>query len=75
MLRYCGNGSSEMLSSAPASITGILYNLQLMKYAREDGVAIGFASWIASIFVGYDETLVDTTSHALLVFSIPVLFM
>lgn len=35
----CGNGASEMLSGVSGSITGILYNLQLMKYAGEDGVA------------------------------------
>lgn len=39
MLLACGNGASEMLSSVSGSITGILYNLQLMKYAGEDGVA------------------------------------
>ena len=39
MLLACGNGASEMLSGVSGSITGILYNLQLMKYAGEDGVA------------------------------------
>ena len=53
MLRACGNGASEMMSSVSASITGILYNLQLMKYAGEDGVAAyGVVMYAAFIFLG-----------------------
>lgn len=53
MLRACANGSSEMLSSVSASITGILYNMQLMKYAGEDGVAAyGVVMYGAFIFIG-----------------------
>ena len=35
----CTNGSSEMVSNLSASVVGILYNLQLMKHAGENGVA------------------------------------
>lgn len=53
MLRACANGISEMLSSISGSITGILYNLQLMKYAGEDGVAAyGVVMYAAFIFLG-----------------------
>lgn len=53
MLHACVNGSSEMMSSVSASITGILYNLQLMKYAGEDGVAAyGVVMYSAFIFLG-----------------------
>ena len=53
MLQACANGASEMLSSVSASITGILYNLQLMKYAGEDGVAAyGVVMYAAFIFLG-----------------------
>lgn len=53
MLLACGNGASEMLSSVSGSITGILYNLQLMKYAGEDGVAAyGVVMYVAFIFLG-----------------------
>ena len=53
MLRACANGASEMMSSVSASITGILYNLQLMKYAGEDGVAAyGVVMYAAFIFLG-----------------------
>lgn len=53
MLRACGNGASEMLTSVSGSITGILYNLQLMKYAGEDGVAAyGVVMYGAFVFIG-----------------------
>ena len=53
MLRACANGASEMMSSVSGSITGILYNLQLMKYAGEDGVAAyGVVMYAAFIFLG-----------------------
>ena len=53
MLQACANGASEMMSSVSASITGILYNLQLMKSAGEDGVAAyGVVMYAAFIFLG-----------------------
>ena len=53
MLLACGNGASEMMSSVSASVTGILYNLQLMKYAGEDGVAAyGVVMYAAFVFLG-----------------------
>ena len=52
ILKACGNGASEMLSSVSGSITGMLYNLQLMKYAGENGVAAyGVVMYAAFIFV------------------------
>lgn len=58
ILRACANGASEMVSSISGSITGILYNYQLMRYAGEDGVAaygvVMYAGFIfIAIFVGY----------------------
>lgn len=53
MLRACANGASEMLSSVSGSVTGILYNWQLMKYAGEDGVAAyGVVMYAAFVFLG-----------------------
>ena len=136
ILKASANGSSEMMSSVSASITGILYNLQLMKYAGEDGVAaygvvmyaafiflgifVGystgsapvmgyhygaqnhaemknvlkksltllaasavvltalamlFARTLSKIFVGYDANLLEMTTHAFIICSIPFLFM
>lgn len=39
IINACTNGSSELMSSISSSVVGILYNFQLLKYAREDGVA------------------------------------
>lgn len=53
MVKACINGSSEMLTSISGSITGILYNWQLMKYAGEDGVAAyGVVMYAAFVFIG-----------------------
>lgn len=52
------NGSSEFVSNISMSIVAVLYNLQLMKYAGENGVAaygvIMYVSFIfIAIFLGY----------------------
>lgn len=52
------NGSSEFLSNISASIVTVFYNLQLMKFAKEDGVAaygvIMYISFIfIAVFIGY----------------------
>lgn len=52
IMKACGNGMSEMLTSISGSITGILYNRQLMRYAGEDGVAAyGVVMYAAFIFI------------------------
>ena len=56
--RACINGSSEFMSNVSMNIVGILYNLQLLKYAGEDGVAaygvMMYVSFIfAATFIGY----------------------
>lgn len=56
--RTCANGSSEMMSNLALSIVSMLYNLQLMAYAGEDGVAaygvIMYVSFIfIAVFLGY----------------------
>lgn len=52
------NGSSEFVSNISMSIVAVLYNLQLLKYAGENGVAaygvIMYVSFIfIAIFLGY----------------------
>ncbi len=54
----CSNGSSEFMTSISMSVVGILYNLQLMKYAGENGIAaygvMMYVSMIFSaVFIGY----------------------
>lgn len=52
ILKACGNGISEFLSNISMSIVGFLYNLQLLKYAGENGVsAYGVIMYVSFIFV------------------------
>lgn len=58
LLRTCANGSSELMSNLSLSIVNMLYNLQLMKFAGEDGVAaygvIMYVNFIfIAVFLGY----------------------
>lgn len=58
LLKACTNGSSEMLTNLSTSLVNMLYNLQLMKIAGENGLAAyGVIMYIyfifASIFIGY----------------------
>ena len=58
LLKTCTNGSSELMSNISMSLVGMLYNVQLMSYAGQDGVAaygvlmyVNFA--FIAIFIGY----------------------
>ena len=58
LLKVCSNGSSEFLSNVSSSLISILYNLQLIKYAGENGVAAyGVLMYVSmifqAIFIGY----------------------
>lgn len=58
LLKACTNGSSELMSNISMNVVGILYNVQLMQYAGEDGIAaygvMMYVSFIfASVFIGY----------------------
>ena len=60
ILKCCANGSSEFMAEAAASLVGIIYNIQLIKYAGEDGVVIyGLLMYVSLIlsamFVGYSN--------------------
>ena len=51
ILKACTNGSSEFMSNISMSLVGILYNLQLIKYAGEDGIsAYGVMMYVSMIF-------------------------
>ena len=39
LLRTCTNGSSELMSNVSMSLVNMLYNIQLLRYAGEDGIA------------------------------------
>ena len=52
--RACCNGSSEMVSNLSGSLVGILYNIQLMAIARENGVsAYGVLMYVDFIFKAF----------------------
>ena len=58
LTKACGNGSSEFLSSVSGSLVSMLYNIQLLKYAGENGVAAyGVLMYVnmifLAIFIGY----------------------
>lgn len=58
LLRTVTNGSSEMVNNISMSVVSMLYNLQLLAYAGEDGVAaysvIMYVNLIfMAIFIGY----------------------
>lgn len=52
LLRTCTNGSSELMSNLSMSLVSMLYNLQLMQYAGEDGIAAyGVIMYVNFIFI------------------------
>ncbi len=58
ILRACINGSSEFMSNVSMSLVGMLYNLQLIQYAGENGIAAyGVMMYVSMIFsaafIGY----------------------
>ena len=58
VVKACTNGSSEFMSNVSMSLVGMLYNLQLLKYAGENGVAAyGVMMYVSMIFavafIGY----------------------
>ena len=58
LFKTCTNGSSEFLTNISMSLVSMLYNIQLMKYAGEDGIAaygvIMYVQFIfIAIFLGY----------------------
>ena len=58
LLKACTNGSSEFVSNISMSMVSMLYNVQLLRYAGEDGVAAyGVIMYVniifMAIFLGY----------------------
>ena len=58
LIKTVTNGSSELVNSVSTSVIGMLYNVRLLKYASENGVAsygvlmyVGFI--FNAIFIGY----------------------
>ena len=52
IIRTCTNGSSEFLSNVSISIVNMLYNMQLLRYVGEDGLAAyGVVQYLAFVFL------------------------
>lgn len=68
LLKTCTNGSSELMSNISASVVGMLFNVQLMKYAGENGVAAyGILMYVSmifqAIFLGYTVGTAPVVSY------------
>lgn len=66
--KACANGSSELMSNISMSIVSMIYNAQLMKYAKEDGVAAyGVLMYVNMIFlaafIGYSVGTAPVISY------------
>ncbi len=58
LFKTCTNGSSEMMTNLSMSLVSMLYNIQLMKMAGENGIAaygvVMYVNFIfVSLFIGY----------------------
>lgn len=56
--KVCLNGASELMSNISMSVVNMLYNVQLLRYAGEDGVAAyGVLMYVSlvfqAVFIGY----------------------
>lgn len=68
LLKTCTNGSSELMSNISMSVVSMLYNVQLMKYAGENGVAAyGVLMYVSmifqAVFIGYSVGSAPITGY------------
>lgn len=68
LFKTCTNGSSELMSTISMSLVSMLYNVQLMKYAGEDGVAAyGVLMYVNMVFlaafIGYSVGSAPVVSY------------
>ena len=68
LLLTCANGSSELMSNVSMSLVGMLYNVQLLRYAGEVGVAAyGVMMYVNMIFlaafIGYSIGIAPVVSY------------
>ena len=65
--KACYNGSSEMVSNLSTSLVGVLYNIQLMAIAQENGVSaygvIMYVSFIFMAFFGYSIAVTPVVGY------------
>lgn len=66
--RICANGSSELMGNISMSLVNMLYNVQLMQYVGEDGIAAyGVLMYVSmifqAIFIGYSVGTAPIVSY------------
>ena len=68
LVKTCTNGSSELMSNISMSVVSMLYNVQLLKYAGENGVAAyGVLMYLnlvfQAIFLGFSVGVAPVVSY------------
>lgn len=68
ILRTCFNGMSEFVSNISSSIVGLVFNIQLLKYMSQNGVAaygtVMYVSFIfIAVFIGYTIGIAPVISY------------
>ncbi|MBS1456248.1 MAG: MATE family efflux transporter [Clostridia bacterium] len=68
LLKTCGNGSSEVMTNISMSLVNILYNVQLMKLAGNNGVAAyGVLMYVnmifLSVYLGYSTGIAPVIGY------------
>lgn len=68
LLKACTNGSSELMSNISMSLVNMLYNIQLIKYAGEDGIAaFGVLMYVnlifLAVFIGYSTGIAPVVGY------------
>lgn len=66
--KTCTNGSSELMTNISMSVVNMLYNVQLLNYAGEDGIAAyGVLMYVSmifqSVFIGYSVGTAPVISY------------
>lgn len=68
LVKACGNGSSEMVTTLSQSVVSMLYNLQLISYAGQNGVAAyGVIMYVfmifSAVYMGYSMACAPLVSY------------
>ncbi len=68
LAKACTNGSSELMSNISMSVVSMLFNIQLMKYAGENGIAAyGVLMYVSmifqAVFMGYSVGTAPVISY------------
>ncbi len=68
LVRACTNGASELMGNVSTSVVSMLYNMQLMRYAGENGIAAyGVLMYVSlvflAVFLGYSTGIAPVISY------------